>query len=88
MKVELKKFGELLISRPAGHEAFRVFQAYFKPASPTEPIELDFTGVKVLAPSWIDEFVTHLKGALPNPVKTLPSQNASVIESLKFVTSF
>lgn len=86
MKIELKKFGELLISRPAGHEAFRVFQAYFKPASPTEPIELDFAGVKVLAPSWIDEFVTHLKQTVPNPITMLPSQNASVIESLKFLS--
>ena len=67
MKVEIKKFGDMLISRPAGLEAFNVFAAYFKPPTPNEVIELDFNGVAVLAPSWIDEFVTHLKDRFPKP---------------------
>ena len=85
MRIELKKFGELLISRPAGHEAFLVFFSAFKPKNPDEKIELDFSGVKVLAPSWADEFISNIKEKFPNPVVFIPSNNASVIESLKFV---
>lgn len=85
MRVEVKKFGELLISRPAGHEAFLVFASSFKPLSQDEPIDLDFTGVRVLAPSWADEFITNVKDRFTNPINCLPSDNASVIESLKFV---
>lgn len=85
MKVEIKKFGDMLISRPAGMEASRVFAAYFRPATPNETIELDFEGVAVLAPSWIDEFVTQVRDHFKNPVSFLPSTNASVVESLKFI---
>lgn len=61
MKIELKKFGEMLVSRPAGREAFLAMSAYITRDLPkTEPIEIDFTGVKVLAPSWADEVVTKL----------------------------
>ncbi len=83
MKLELKKFGEILSSRPAGREAALVVQAYLRPATPAESIELDFAGVKVLAPSWVDEFLTGIKAAFPNQIVLLPSTNASVIESLK-----
>lgn len=78
MKIELKKFGELLISRPAGHEAARVAAAYLKPPSVSETIELDFTGVAVLAPSWLDEFVQGLQATCSNPIEFGSSENASV----------
>lgn len=81
----MKKFGDLLISRPAGREAFLAACAYlFLPPPPSEEsIELDFEGVKVVAPSWLDEFLTGLREKFPNPVRVLESQNQSVIESLK-----
>lgn len=85
MRLELKKFGEFLISRPAGHEAFLVFCSSFKPKNADEIIELDFTGVKVLAPSWADEFISSIKEKFKNRVTCLPSDNASVTESLKFL---
>lgn len=86
MKVEIKKFGDILISRPAGLEASRVFRAYFKPPTSSEVIEFDFSGVAVLAPSWIDEFITQIKDHFQNPISFLPSTNASVTESLKFIS--
>lgn len=86
MKVEIKKFGDILISRPSGLEASRVFAAYFKPSTSSEVIEFDFSGVAVLAPSWIDEFVTQIKDHFQNPISFVPSTNASVVESLKFLT--
>ncbi|MBI4366462.1 MAG: DUF4325 domain-containing protein [Deltaproteobacteria bacterium] len=83
MQIDLGKFGDLLISRPAGREAALVVRAYFKPQHAQEPIELDFTAVLVLAPSWLDEFLQGLRTYCENPVRCLPSTNPTVIASLK-----
>lgn len=85
MKIEIKKFGELLTSRPAGREAFLVMRSYLKPADDREPIELDFEGVKVMTPSWLDEVLTGLRETYGDRVQCLPSQNQTVIESLKVI---
>ena len=83
MKIEIKKFGDILISRPAGHEAFLVMKSYFKPSSKSEIIELDFAGVKVMTPSWLGEVLQGLKEEFGDRVNCLPSNNPTVIESLK-----
>ena len=85
MKIEVKKFGEILVSRPAGREAYLVLKSYLKPKTAEEPIELDFSGVKVLAPSWADEVVGALKREYGLRVQCQPSGNLSVIESLKII---
>lgn len=85
MTIQLAKFGDLLISRPAGREAYDVARAYLLSEKP-EHIEVDFTGVKVLAPSWIDEFLTRLKQEYGKEnISLLPSDNPSVRASLKWV---
>ncbi len=82
MRVELKKFGEILISRPAGREAYLAMQAYiFKGLDKDEPIEIDFSSVKVLAPSWGDEVITKIAENFKN-VKLLNTQNSSVQATL------
>lgn len=83
MKIEMKKFGSLLISRPAGREAFLAASAYIFPKDEKEPIILDFEGVKVLAPSWADEFVGGLHKNYKNTLKILPTKNQTVIETFK-----
>ncbi len=83
MKIEMEKFGRLLISRPAGREAFLVASAYILPASGSEKIELDFGGVKVLTPSWADEFVGGICKKSQHPVKIFSSNNPTVIETFK-----
>lgn len=61
MIIELKKFGEILVSRPAGREAFLAMSAYVtKDLEAGEEIIIDFDGVKVLTPSWADEVITKL----------------------------
>ncbi len=85
MKIDLGKFGDLLISRPAGHEAALVVRAYLPPQTPDEIIELDFTNVKVMAPSWLDEFLQGLRAYFSNTIQFLPSTNPSVVESLKII---
>jgi hypothetical protein len=61
MTIYLKKFGNMLISRPAGREAWLGAQAYVLPESTDEKVTLDFESVDVLAPSWADEFITKLR---------------------------
>jgi len=87
MKLELKKFGATLSSRPAAKEAWAVTRAYIlSDKKPSEKIEVDFTDVQVLTPSWADEFISTLKQEYPNDVILLPSDNASVKMSLEFVS--
>ncbi|KKQ27500.1 MAG: hypothetical protein US42_C0008G0011 [Candidatus Magasanikbacteria bacterium GW2011_GWC2_37_14] len=87
MKLELKKFGTTLSSRPSAREAWLSAKAYiFGDKKPDEKIEVDFTGVQVLTPSWADEFISSLIQEYPNSVILLPSDNASVKMSLEFVS--
>ena len=49
MRIQLSKFGNMLISRPAGREAFLILQSSLvKNLKEDDPIELDFNGVDVL----------------------------------------
>jgi len=61
MTIEMIKFGPLLISRPAGKDAWLGIQARLRGLPPQEEIVLDFHGVTVLTPSWMDEFLTPMK---------------------------
>ncbi len=76
MIIELKKFGDVLTSRPAGREAFAAIRPTL---SPTEThIEIDFSGVISLAPSWADEFFRALEEIYGDRVTYMPSDNPSV----------
>lgn len=84
--IPIKKYGTFLISRPAGREAFLVMRAYAKPSSSSEKILLDFDGVEVMTPSWLDEVLTGLKNEYgADRVECLPSTNPTVVESLKAI---
>lgn len=87
MVLDVHNFGDVLMSRPAGKEAFAMAKAYIiKPLNEDETISLDFKNVKVLAPSWADEFVTNLKKEYKNPIEFLNTENESVSQSLKYVS--
>lgn len=82
MKLELKKFGTILVSRPAGREAAATLKAYFK-ADSEETVELDFSGVVSVGPSWLDEVLTFLRSEYGKErVLCLPTDNPSVHHSL------
>ena len=85
MTLNIHDFGEILMSRPAGKEAFSLAKAYIigNPKK-DETISLDFKDVKVLAPSWADEFITSLKNEFHNPIVCLNTENESVSQSLKY----
>ena len=88
MKIELKKFGDSLISRPDGREAFLILSAEnIRNVPPGEPLEIDFEGVKALAPSWADEVITPLAEKFEN-VTLLHTQNASVQATLNTLRKY
>jgi len=88
MKIKLKKFGQYLISRPAGREAWLVMQAYIiKDIKKDELIKIDFTGIKVLTPSWADEVITKLFQKFDN-IKFLNTENSSVKASLETLRKY
>jgi hypothetical protein len=88
MKIQIKKFGEFLTSRPAGKEAYLVMKAYMtKDLKKNEPLELDFDGVKVLAPSWADEVITKLFQEYEN-IKLVNIENSSVKASLETLKKY
>lgn len=85
MRIELKKFGTILTSRPAGKEAYLAAKAYSLPKDENEIIEIDFSGVDVLTPSWADEFITPIVEQFHEKVHLLPSDNASVKAALEII---
>jgi hypothetical protein len=81
--ISLKKFGTMLISRPAGREAWLAAQAYSLPAE-TDSVVVDFEGVSVLSPSWADEFLTPLRERYGEATVSLQNtENPSVQATLQ-----
>jgi hypothetical protein len=88
MRIELKKFGEILTSRPAGKEAFLTMSAYLtKGLSEEETVEVDFSGVKVLTPSWADEVITNIKNKFKK-VEFLNTENPTVKATLETLEKY
>lgn len=86
MIIELKKFGEILVSRQDGREAFAAFRPTLTHVQDSENIEIDFTGVKVFAPSWGDEFFRPLFEMFNQDRVTFKNtKNSSVEATLSFL---
>lgn len=85
MVIKLSNFGILLNSRPAGHEAYLAAKAYLLKPTP-EKIEIDFSGVKVVTPSWLDEFLTPLKSEFGDRINLAHTENQTVKASLATIS--
>ena len=85
MKIELSKFGTTLISRELGSEAFKAFQPTLRKLSDSEDLEIDFSGILTLSPSWADEFLTPLLSKLNDRLVLLKSDNLSVGATIKIL---
>ncbi len=88
MTIKLVKFGEVLISRPAGREAFLAMQAYLiKDLNTDEEIIIDFSDIKVLTPSWADEVITKLAEKFKN-IKLINTDNSTVRSTLETLREY
>ena len=87
MLVKIVNFGDILMSRPAGREAFLMAKAYVFRDIDDDAIILDFDNVKVLGPSWADEFITGIKSEYNNAVQCINTENPSVKATLDTVLS-
>ena len=87
MKVNIAtQFGTSLVSRPAGREALAALDANVLRQLPAdERIEIDFTGLDVLTPSWAEEFFPKLRATYGDRVVLLPSTNSSVQLTLEAI---
>ncbi len=85
MKLQLEKFGKTLISRELGSEAFKAFQPTLRELPAGEELEIDFSGVLTLSPSWADEFLSPLLNQLKDKLILLPSDNLSVHATIKIL---
>lgn len=85
MKLQLEKFGNTLISRELGSEAFKAFQPTLRELPKDKELEIDFSGVLTLSPSWADEFLSPLLNQLGDKLILLPSDNLSVHATLRIL---
>ena len=85
MKLQLEKFGKTLISRELGSEAFKAFQPTLRELPENEELEIDFSGVLTLSPSWADEFLSPLLNQLDDKLILLQSDNLSVHATLRIL---
>ncbi len=84
MLIELKKFGDLLISRQLGKEALAAIRSRL-PKNNTEKIIIDFLGVNTFSPSWGDEFLSPLQKEYANNFYLKPSYNPSVKATIEIL---
>lgn len=85
MRLKLEKFGQTLISRELGSEAFKALQPTLRELAKDEELEIDFSGVFTLSPSWADEFLSPLLNLMGEKLVLLPSDNLSVQATLKIL---
>ena len=85
MRIVLKKFGTMLISRQSGKEAFLAFQSTIAGIAKDETVEVDFDGVITFSPSWGDEFLTPLLNQFGDRLVLLPTSNPSVKITIKLL---
>lgn len=85
MKIELKKFGNILTSRQDGKEALAAIEPQLQSLDQTAEIVLDFQGVITLTPSWADEFLTKLTERYGNRVHLVNTDNPSIEATLSIL---
>jgi hypothetical protein len=86
MKIEIKKFGSMLISRPEGRDAALVLKNQILPQNTSKKIELDFSGVVICSPSWLDEMFSELVPVFGKEnIYCVNTTNSSVKASLEIV---
>ncbi|HPT08565.1 MAG TPA: DUF4325 domain-containing protein [bacterium] len=84
MIIELKKFGNILISRQLGKEALAAIN-YQLPKENTEKIIIDFSEITTFSPSWGDEFLSPLQQKYQNNLLLRNTSNPSVKATIEIL---
>lgn len=87
MKIELIKFGTMLISRQNGREAFAALQTQLSSLDSEEDIIVDFEGVITFSPSWGDEFLSPLLREYGARLSLANTSNPSVRVTLELLNT-
>ena len=85
MIIDIKKFGDILLSRPSGKEALLAISPNFNNISEEEKIFINFDGLSTFCPSWGDEFLTALYRKFGDRLILKKSSNASVNASVEML---
>lgn len=85
MLINMADYGDMLMSRTTGREDFLKTEAYLLQNLKDGEIILDFKDVKVLTPSWADEFITGLKNKNRFKITYLNTDNPSIKASLQTI---
>ena len=78
MKIQMVKFGSVLISRQAGKEAYAAFSRTLASIKEQEDVLVEFAGISTFSPSWGDEFLTPLQKKFGDRVTLKNVTNPSV----------
>jgi hypothetical protein len=84
MNIELKKFGNLLISRQLGKEALAAIRPQL-PKENNEKVIVDFSEISTFSPSWGDEFLSPLQEKYQNNLLLINTSNGSVKASIEIL---
>lgn len=86
MRIDISNFGNSLLSRPIGREAaLALISNVLRGLPKEEAVELDFSNILVLTPSWTDEFLTVLRADYSGKIKVIPGTNASVLLTMETI---
>lgn len=85
MRIDLNKFGTILISRQSGKEAFLAFQPTLPDLQENENIEINFDGVSIFSPSWGDEFLRPLNDRYKERLVLKKTNNPSVKKTVEIL---
>ena len=84
----MKRYGEVLVLKEEGEEAFySADEIFFHALKQEEVITLDFNKVRALSPFWIDEFICDVKKKYTNKLEFINIENETVKLALKIALS-
>lgn len=85
MQIELQKYGNTLISRESGREAYKILEKELRDLTTNENFVVDFRGVVTFSPSWGDETLTPLYKRYGEKLILKNTQNLSVKATLELL---
>lgn len=82
MNIALSKFGNTLVFRDRGKEAFSALETTIKDVPSSEQVVIDFSNVLTFSPSWGDEFLSPLHEKYGQNLQLANTSNSSVQATL------